>query len=182
MTNYCEINGCTLIYGTLISPDEIQFVLNDDIVTKKLDFSYLIKKGSGCDAAFYDVVVVGKRKKNGSVLVYELLDSPEETGESIYRLGDHNLIKWAFVSESDFYDSIKNLDSARKTLSLLQKDRIADIDGIGKVKAINTTVDYFDHRYPHFFVCKNKLTVSGKEEFRVLFPSFQFGLFNLSQA
>lgn len=178
MTNYYENNKHVLISGTLISPDQIQYVKNNRIVTQKLNFSKLYEKGKGSETAFYDVVVTGTRLKN-EILVDEIIDSPEETGESVYRLGDHNIIKWAFVSENDFYDSIRNVDSVKKVISLLNKDRIANIDGIGRVKTINTTVDYFDHRYPHFFVCNNnnnKLTITGKKEYKILFNSFQLGV------
>lgn len=177
MTNYYEKDRHVLISGTLVAPDQIQYIKNNDIVTQSLDFSKLYSMGKGSETAFYDVIVTGKRIGN-KILVDEILDSPEETKESIYRLGDHNVIKWAFVSEEDFYDPIQ-IDSVKKTLGLLKENRVVEIEGIGRIKKINTTVDYYDHRYSHIFVSTNNhLTITGSDEYRILFNSFQLGVEN----
>ena len=175
MTNYYEKNRHVLISGTLVAPDKIQYIKNNEIVIQSLDFSKLYSMGKGSETAFYDVLVTGKRVEN-KILVDEILDSPEETKESIYRLGDHNIIKWVFVSESDFYDPVK-IDSVKKTIGLLGENKIIEIEGIGRVRTINTTVDYYDHRYSHIFINTNDhLTVAGSEDYMVRFDSFQLGV------
>ena len=179
MTNYYEFHKHVLIYGTLIEPNKIQFVRENKICTMTLDFSKLYERGAGSETAYYDVVVTGVRKKS-TIEVEEIIDSPEETGISVYRLGDHNAIRWAFVTNQDFKDGVENVNAVKKNLQLMNENSVLNLEGFGKTSMITTVAEYYDCRYPRFFVCNEKnITVSGSEIKRLKFSSFQFGIDSL---
>lgn len=175
MTDYFERDGEVIINGTLIAPDKIQVVKHNEIKTYLLDFSNLYERGIGSETEFYDVVVTGHRRKN-TILVDEIIDSPEETGVSVYRLDENRQIKWVFAS--GVVDMVPNYNFAKKTLRILSGTGTpVVIDGFGRLDIIETTVDFYKNDCPKLFVVHDEFRQSGSEETSKIlrFNSLQVG-------
>lgn len=185
--NFCyRMGNAVLIYGTLISPTKIQVVCRSKVVTFDLDFRNTPGRCAGgyVETGYYDVVLTGMI--NGSKIhVWEIFDSPEESGVSVYRLFTHQPIKWAFVADKNFKDPGEGLFSSSRTLSLFRNVNsngsvFMDVD-VGEgllLSKIETPVDHYDIRYPKIFISKDECveyrnSLNGTHS--AWFRSFQLG-------
>lgn len=185
--NFCyRMGNAVLVYGTLISPTQIQAVYNNRIMTFDLDFRNTPGRCAEgyVETEYYDVVLTGLLRGN-LIYVWEIFDSPEESGVSVYRLFTHQPIKWAFVAEKDFFDPGEGLFSSVRTLSLFRSVNSSgsvyrDVD-VGEgvlVSNIQTPVDNYTRRYPKLFVSKDECTEyrnSSNGCHTAWFHSFQLG-------
>lgn len=179
MTNSYSNGIQTLLFGTLTSPNTIQVIENNKINEYTLDFSQLISNGMGTDTAYYDVIVTGKRKGK-NIIVNEIVDSPEESGVSVFRLFGEQQIKWGFSADCDFKERAENI----KVLQLFSNDYGIDVPEFERVYRVQTVVERYDARLPKLFIYKEKYgdkrdfiihKTKGEKNTSIKFYSIQLG-------